>query len=206
MTYKDIKRSLDLLVAVILVLVSIPLLFVCFVGCSITTKSLGLFMQERIGSNEKVFRLYKFKSMVDTTVNYDFQTSINDKRITKFGKFLRRTKLDELPQLFNVINGDMSFVGPRPDVEGYAELLDSHLKYLDKVKPGITSPASIYFKHEEIILSKVQNKKKFNDTIIWPIKAKMNRKYADNYTFIRDLIYILQTIGLLKSDKFQANE
>lgn len=156
--------------------------------------------------NNQEFIIYKFKSMKNSAQNNDFQTSIGDPRITGFGKLIRRTKLDELPQLFNIISGQMSFVGPRPDVPGYAEKLGEDTYYLDKVRPGITSPASIFFRNEEIILNSVKNKKVYNDTIIWPLKAKMNREYADNFSFLGDLICLLQTIGLLKSLKFNPNE
>ena len=204
--YIFLKRSLDFLFAFVLIIISLPIQVVIFFGCVVSTQSNGIYRQKRIGMNNQEFIIYKFKSMKDSAWNNDFQTSIGDPRITGFGKLIRRTKLDELPQLLNIIRGQMSFVGPRPDVPGYAETLCKDIYYLDKVKPGITSPASIFFRNEEIILNRIKNKKHFNDNVIWPLKAKMNREYADTFSFLGDLICLLQTIGFLKSRKFNRNE
>ena len=204
--YKHVKRVFDFLVALTLIVISLPLQIIIFLGSVFSTRSNGIYKQKRIGMNNHEFIIYKFKSMKDSAQNNDFQTSIGDSRITGFGKLIRRTKLDELPQLFNIIRGQMSFVGPRPDVSGYAEKLSANIYYLDKVKPGITSPASIFFRNEEIILNRTSNKKHYNDNVIWPLKAKMNRQYADNFSFFGDLICLLQTIGFLKSQKFNPNE
>jgi lipopolysaccharide/colanic/teichoic acid biosynthesis glycosyltransferase len=204
--YRYLKRALDFLFASALIIVSLPFQVTIFFGCVFSTRSNGIYRQKRIGMNNQEFIIYKFKSMKDKAQSNDFQTSIGDPRITGFGKLIRRTKLDELPQLFNIIRGQMSFVGPRPDVSGYAEKLSENMYYLDKVKPGITSPASIFFRNEEIILNRVGNKKHYNDNVIWPLKAKMNREYADTFSFLSDLICLLQTIGFLKSRKFNPNE
>ena len=204
--YIYFKRAVDFLVAFTLIIISLPFQVMILLGCIFSTRSNGIYRQKRIGMNNQEFIIYKFKSMMDSVQNNDFQTSIGDPRITGFGKLIRRTKLDELPQLFNIIRGQMSFVGPRPDVPGYAEKLSEEIYYLDKVKPGITSPASIFFRNEEIILNRVRNKKHYNDNIIWPLKAKMNREYADTFSFLGDLICLLQTIGFLKSQKFNPNE
>jgi lipopolysaccharide/colanic/teichoic acid biosynthesis glycosyltransferase len=204
--YQYIKRSLDFLVAFALIIITLPFQVMIFLGCIFSTQSNGIYRQKRIGMNNHEFTIYKFKSMKDINRNSDFQTSIGDPRITNFGKFIRRSKLDELPQLFNIIRGQMSFVGPRPDVAGYAESLSEDTYYLDKVRPGITSPASIFFRNEEIILNSIRNKKNYNDNVIWPLKAKLNREYADTFTFTGDLICLLQTIGILKSQKFNPYE
>ena len=204
--YIFLKRSLDFLFAFVLIIISLPIQVVIFFGCVVSTQSNGIYRQKRIGMNNNEFIIYKFKSMKDINRNNDFQTSIGDPRITKFGKFIRRSKLDELPQLFNIIRGQMSFVGPRPDVAGYAEKLSEDTYYLDKVRPGITSPASIFFRNEEIILNGIRNKKHYNDNVIWPLKAKLNREYADTFSFSGDLICLLQTIGILKSQKFNPHE
>ena len=204
--YVYFKRPVDFLVAFTLIVISLPFQVLIFLGCVISTRSNGIYRQKRIGLNNEEFIIYKFKSMIDSAQNNDFQTSIGDSRITGFGKLIRRTKLDELPQLFNIIRGQMSFVGPRPDVPGYAEKLSANMYYLNQVKPGITSPASIFFRNEEIILNRIRNKKHYNDSVIWPLKAKMNRQYADNFSFLGDLICLLQTIGILKSQKFNPDE
>jgi lipopolysaccharide/colanic/teichoic acid biosynthesis glycosyltransferase len=201
--YKHIKRALDFLVSLILIIITGPIQLLILLGCSISTRSLGLFFQERIGLNGEVFSLVKFKSMIDTLSNEDFQTSINDFRITPFGNFIRRSKLDELPQLYNVLVGQMSFVGPRPDITGYADSLPKDKNYSALVKPGITSPASIFFRDEELILAAAANKKEFNDNIIWPIKAKMNFDYSKHISFTSDLVCLLKTVGIIKSVRFK---
>ena len=200
--YRYFKSIIDFLTALILLSILFPLLIFLFCICSITTKSWGLYQQTRIGYRNEPFRIYKFKSMVDVNNNSDFITDGFDTRITQVGSILRKTKLDELPQLLNVLMGQMSFVGPRPDVMGYAELLPIQDQYLNSVKPGISSPASLYFKNEEFILSKVDNKVQFNDSVIWPIKAKMNISYSKEISFTKDLKVILQTLGLLTFDTF----
>jgi lipopolysaccharide/colanic/teichoic acid biosynthesis glycosyltransferase len=124
----------------------------------------------------------------------NFITIKDDPRITFIGKFLRNFKLDELPQLFNVLLGHMSFVGPRPDVVGYSDQLKGNDRIILTVKPGITGPATIKFRNEELILSKQSDPKKYNDTIIWKEKVKINKVYIENWSFLGDLNYIIQTI------------
>lgn len=126
--------------------------------------------------------------------NGNYITMPNDIRITSFGRFLRKFKLDEIPQIFNVLFGTMSFVGPRPDVKGYADLLRGEDRIILSVKPGITGPATLKFKDEESLLEKQENPKKYNDEVIWKEKIKINKKYIENWTFIGDVKYILKTI------------
>ena len=123
-----------------------------------------------------------------------FVTTKYDSRITPIGKFLRRFKLDELPQLWNVFIGKMSFVGPRPDVEGYADKLEGDAKLILELRPGITGPATIYFRNEEELLANVENPQEYNDTVIWPEKVKLNLEYLDNWSFWKDVGYILVTL------------
>lgn len=201
--YRKFKTIIDVIFSIILIILLFPLLIIIFIIACLNTKSFGIYKQERVGYHNKIFSIYKFKTMYDNDNNNDFITEANDTRITKFGKFLRKYKLDELPQLFNILFGDMSFVGPRPDVKGYAELLPLNEQYLLIIKPGITSRAAIYFKKEEFILKNVKDKKYFNDCIIWPIKAKMNNDYALNYKFIEDLSILLSTIFHTESELFQ---
>jgi lipopolysaccharide/colanic/teichoic acid biosynthesis glycosyltransferase len=124
----------------------------------------------------------------------DHITIKNDLRITPFGKFIRRYKLDELPQLMNVLVGQMSFVGPRPDVKGYADKLIGDDRIILSVKPGITGPATLMFRDEESLLEKQENPKRYNDEVIWKEKIKINKSYIENWTFISDVKYILKTI------------
>ncbi len=132
--------------------------------------------------------------MKDDEFSNNYTTTINDPRVTKIGRFLRKTKLDELPQLWNVLIGDMSLVGPRPDVPGYADKLKGEDRIVLTVRPGITGPASLYFKNEETLLAKQNDPKRYNDEVIWPQKVKINRNYILEYSFKKDLMYIFKTI------------
>ena len=191
---KFIKRAFDIVVSLFGLIFCWWIIFLAWVVASFETKSNGFFVQKRVGKDGKLFSVFKIKSMkkvagVDTTI-----TSVNDVRITKSGMFFRRTKIDELPQLFNVLVGDMSFVGPRPDVEGYADKLKGEDRVILSIRPGITGPASIKYKDEEEILAKQKNPTWYNDNVIWPDKVKINKEYIKNYSFKKDIKYILQTI------------
>jgi lipopolysaccharide/colanic/teichoic acid biosynthesis glycosyltransferase len=157
----------------------------------------GFFVQKRVGRFGKIFNVYKLKTMSSVCVESlsETVTTSTDVRITKLGKYLRRFKIDELPQLYNVLIGDMSFVGPRPDVPGYADLLTGDDRIVLSVRPGITGPASLKYKNEEYILSEQKNPQAYNDNVIWPDKVNINRDYITNYSFRMDLIYILKTLA-----------
>jgi lipopolysaccharide/colanic/teichoic acid biosynthesis glycosyltransferase len=121
-------------------------------------------------------------------------TTSDDMRITKSGKLFRDTKIDELPQLFNVLFGSMSFVGPRPDVEGYADRLEGDDRIILSIRPAITGPATLKYKNEEEILAKKLNPKEYNDRVIWIDKVKINREYIQNWSLKRDIEYIIKTV------------
>jgi len=121
-------------------------------------------------------------------------TTKNDPRITSVGRFLRRFKLDELPQLINVLKGDMSFVGPRPDVPGFADKLKGKDRIILSIRPGITGPATLKYRNEEEILAKQPNPDKYNAEVIYPDKIRINREYVENYSFWKDMGYIIRTI------------
>ncbi|MBV1888395.1 MAG: sugar transferase [Urechidicola sp.] len=186
------KRLFDLFfVFVGLIIFLIPMLLFIIIA-SFSTKSFGIFSQYRVGKDAKLFRLYKIKSMrVNDSTNHI--TTANDLRVTKFGKFLRKSKMDELPQLFNVLIGDMSFVGPRPDVEGYADKLEGEDKIILSIKPAITGPATIQFSNEEIILAKQENPIEFNDTVLWPQKVVLNKMYVKNWSLTKDFGYLIKS-------------
>lgn len=154
----------------------------------------GFFKQQRIGKDGQLFNVIKLRSMrplenVTTTVTTD-----KDPRISNFGRFLRKTKLDELPQLWNVLIGKMSFVGPRPDVPGYADQLQGEDRIILSVRPGITGPASLAFKDEEDLLAAQKNPQQYNDEVIWPKKVAINKDYIKNYSLITDIRIIWKTI------------
>ncbi|MBT8243806.1 MAG: sugar transferase [Winogradskyella sp.] len=154
----------------------------------------GFFMQKRVGQHGKLFKVFKLRSMkkvegVTTTVS-----TSHDPRITKIGNFWRKSKMDELPQLINVFLGHMSFVGPRPDVEGFADKLIGEDRIILSIKPGITGPASIHYRDEEVILARQKNPEDYNKNVIWPKKVEINKEYIKNYSLLNDIKYIIKTV------------
>ena len=189
-----VKRGFDIVLALVGIFFTWWVILIAILIATIETKSFGLFRQKRVGKDGKLFNVFKIKTMkpvegMDTTV-----TTANDMRITKNGKFFRKTKVDELPQLFNVLFGSMSFVGPRPDVEGYADKLEGEDRVILSVRPGITGPASIKYRNEEEILAQQDNPKEYNDKVIWRDKVKINKEYITNWSFRKDIEYILKTV------------
>ena len=189
---KLIKRLFDLTLAVVGLALSWPIILLAWLVASIETRSNGLFVQERIGEGGKPFLIYKIRTMYPDQKGSTITTA-KDARITKSGKIFRRYKIDELPQLINILKGDMSFVGPRPDVPGYADRLEGEDRIILSIKPGITGPASIKYKNEEEILAKVENPKEYNDKVIWPDKVRINKEYIKNWSLKKDISYILKT-------------
>lgn len=154
-----------------------------------------LFKQERVGRYGKIFYIYKIRTMKASCDNKNmFVTTANDDRILPFGKWLRKTKLDEIVELVNVLKGDMSFVGPRPDVKGYADKLEGEDRKILELRPGITGPASLKYINEEEILAKADNPQQYNDEVIFPDKVKINLDYYYNRSFWGDIGIILKTI------------
>lgn len=152
-----------------------------------------LFKQIRVGRYGKPFTLYKFRSMVVDHTGSNVSVA-GEARITPLGAKLRKYKLDELPQLWNVFIGDMSFVGPRPDVPGYADKLEGEESVILKLRPGITGPASLKYKNEEELLASVADPVKYNDEVIFPDKVKINMLYYYHWSFWGDIKYIAKTI------------
>ena len=187
------KRFFDISLGIIgLIIFLLPMIFFIIIA-SFSTKSFGIFSQNRVGKNAKLFKLYKIKSMrVNDSTNHI--TTANDLRVTKFGKFLRKSKMDELPQILNVLIGDMSFVGPRPDVVGYADKLEGDNRIVLSVKPGITGPATIKFNNEEELLAQQADPIKYNDEVIWPQKVTINKLYVEEWSLMKDIRYIYITV------------
>ena len=153
----------------------------------------AIFTPKRVGKDGKLFTMYKFRSM--TVGHGGSSVSVaGESRITPLGAKLRKYKLDELPELWNVLIGDMSFVGPRPDVPGYADQLQGEDRLILKLRPGITGPASLKYKNEEEILAKVENPQKYNDEVIYPDKVKINLEYYYHHSLVGDIKLILRTI------------
>ena len=192
------KRVLDLLIASISLILIMPLLIVIAFVIKFTDKGPVFFKQDRVGQNGKIFTLVKFRTMI---VAHDGNSiSIKgENRITKPGAFLRSYKIDEIPELWNIIKGEMSFVGPRPDVPGFADkLTDENLNIL-KLKPGLTGPATLKYFNEDEILAKVKDPKKYNDDFIYPDKVKINLDYYYHQSIWFDLKIIWKTIFKLTS-------
>lgn len=152
-----------------------------------------LFRQQRVGRKGRLFTMVKFRTML---VNHggNSVSVAGESRITPLGSMLRRWKLDELPELWNVLLGDMSFVGPRPDVPGYADTLTGEDREILQLRPGITGPASMKYRNEEEILSAVENPQKYNDEVIFPDKVRINRLYLHDHSFFLDLKMIVATV------------
>jgi lipopolysaccharide/colanic/teichoic acid biosynthesis glycosyltransferase len=188
------KRLFDIVFSFVGLAATWWLILMAWIVASIDTESNGLFMQKRIGKEGKSFFVFKIKTMkkvsgVDTTV-----TTSQDSRITQSGIFLRKTKIDELPQLVNVFLGSMSFVGPRPDVPGFADMLKGEDRIILSVRPGITGPASLKYKNEEEILANVSDPERYNKEVIWPDKVNINKVYIEEWSLKNDIKYIIQTI------------
>jgi lipopolysaccharide/colanic/teichoic acid biosynthesis glycosyltransferase len=159
------------------------------------------FRQKRAGKDSRIFILYKFRTM-QLNDGKNTVTARNDSRITREGAFLRKWKMDELPELFNVLIGDMSFVGPRPDMPEYAENLEGEDRKILSLRPGITGPATLKYLDEEEILANVPDPIEYNDRVIYPDKVRINLKYADRYSLPEDLKMIYYTIIRKKPDEY----
>ena len=152
-----------------------------------------IFRQRRVGRNGRLFTMYKFRSM--TVGHGGSSVSVaGESRITPMGAQLRHYKLDELPELWNVLIGDMSFVGPRPDVPGYADALKGEDREVLQLRPGITGPASLKYRDEEELLAKQSNPQRYNDEVIFPDKVRINRYYLHHYSFLKDIQMIFCTV------------
>lgn len=152
-----------------------------------------IFTQKRVGKYGRLFTMYKFRSM--TVSHSGSSVSVaGESRITPLGAKLRKYKLDELPELWNVLIGDMSFVGPRPDVPGYADALIGEDREVLTLKPGITGPASLKYRNEEELLAGQDNPIRYNDEVIFPDKVRINRYYLHHYSFIKDIQIIVCTV------------
>lgn len=191
---KFIKRSFDVVGALCGLVMFGWLIIICWIIATIDTNQNGFFFQTRVGRRAKFFKVIKIRSMKNVKGITTTVTTKNDPRISPIGSFFRKTKLDELPQLFNVLIGKMSFVGPRPDVPGYADKLTGDERRLLDLRPGITGPASLYFRDEEQILASQPHPEKYNDEILWPLKTKINLSYLDRYSLWTDIRIIFITI------------
>ena len=189
------KRLFDFTFAILGLTILSPVLIILSL-IIITSPGPILYSQKRVGRQGRLFTLYKFRTMIHNadTMSGGSITVENDDRITVIGKLLRRWKLDELPTLWNVLKGDMSFVGPRPDVPGYADKLVGESRRVLEMRPGITGPATLKYSNEEKLFADVDKSKKYNDEVIFPDKVQINLEYMDNWSFWMDIKIIFKTI------------
>ena len=182
-----LKFVFDRLVSAMGLLFLSPLLvIIALYLCVVLPKGKILFRQQRVGRYGRLFTIYKFRTME--------QDANGTMRVINAAAFLRRTKMDELPELWNVLCGDMSFVGPRPDVPGYADNLTNSDRDILLLRPGITGPATMKYRDEETLLAAQNNPQEYNDTVIWPDKVRINLYYLHHYSFWKDLQMIVYTL------------
>jgi lipopolysaccharide/colanic/teichoic acid biosynthesis glycosyltransferase len=195
---KSGKRMFDSVAAAIGLLVLSPLLLVLLLLVKLSSPGPVFYWQERVGRNGKIFRIVKFRSMVeDADKRGPALTSAGDHRITALGRMFRRLKLDELPQLWNVLKGEMSLVGPRPEVPCYVESYSDSQRRVLAVRPGITDPGSILYRHEEQLLGDQPDPDRYYREVILPHKLNLNLEYVSHISFSHDLSLLLLTTGCI---------
>lgn len=190
-----IKPLFDFIIASIMLLCFLPLFLLLAIIIKLSSKGPVFFQQERGGVNGNYFKILKFRSMTvkENSDGKEFDTG-SDLRVTGIGKILRKSKLDELPQLINVIKGDMSLVGPRPEVRTYIELYSSRWDKIHSVRPGITDPASVTFRNEEELLAEAADPEKEYREVILPKKLSIYEEYLDHISPMHDLKVLVTTV------------
>ena len=188
-----LKRIFDVIASFFGLLILSPFLLVAGLLVKFSSEGPVLFTQERIGRHGIPFTIYKFRTMFIDHGGSSVSVR-GEKRITPIGAILRRFKIDEFPELWNILIGDMSFVGPRPDMPEYIARLQGEQREMLSLRPGLTSPASIKYAREEELLSMVPDPQKHFDEVIWPDKQRMNLEYIRRRTFIGDIVLILRTV------------
>lgn len=188
-----LKRIFDIAASLFGLIVLSPALLIIAVLIKIRMPGPALFSQQRTGRYGKLFTIYKFRSM---TLDHGGSTiSVKgEMRITPLGGTLRKYKLDELPELWNILKGDMSFVGPRPDVPEYTDRLVGEERQILELRPGLTGPATLVYANEEELLASVEDPQAYNDEVLWPEKVRLNMDYYHNRTFFGDILIIFRTI------------
>ena len=186
-----VKWFFDRTLSLVLLIVLMPILLLVAIVIPLTSGVPVFYIQERIGQNAKPFKLIKFRTMKGEEESPVAAAELN--RITRVGRWLRRTKIDELPELLNIFVGDMSFVGPRPDVAGYADKLEGDDRRLLTMKPGLTGVASLKYRNEEDLLAAQPNPQEYNDKVIWPDKVRLNLLYMERQSLWLDVKVLICT-------------
>lgn len=201
------KRLFDLVFSSLAMLALVPLFLVIAVAVKLTSRGSAFYRGVRAGKDGVSFRIFKFRTMVHNAENIGgFSTSINDSRLTSIGRVLRKYKLDELPQFINVVRGDMSLVGPRPQVYYYTDKYNENEKFILSIRPGITDLASIYFSDMDSILGTGDVSEKY-ELEIEPLKNRLRLKYVHDQSFLLDMRILIETafsiIGLKNVTKLK---
>lgn len=190
-----LKRLFDILASLILLIILSPLFIIFSIMIKLDSKGPIMFKQNRVTENGRIFKIFKFRTMVENADKNGSQVTVeNDNRVTKIGKFLRKFRLDEIPQLINILIGDMSFVGTRPEVPKYVELYTDEMKATLLMKAGVTSLASIKFKDEEKLLQMDGNIDKIYIENILPQKMQYNLEYLKRFNFFYDIKLMFMTL------------
>ncbi|MBQ4231397.1 MAG: sugar transferase [Salinivirgaceae bacterium] len=186
-----VKWFFDRTLSLVLLMALMPILLLVAIIILLASGAPVFYIQERIGQNAKPFKLIKFRTMKGEEESPVAAAELN--RITRVGRWLRRTKIDELPELLNIFVGDMSFVGPRPDVAGYADKLEGDDRRLLTMKPGLTGVASLKYRNEEDLLAAQLNPQEYNDKVIWPDKVRLNLLYMERQSLWLDVKVLICT-------------
>ena len=181
------KRSFDLALSAVGLALAWPVILAAWIVAACDTGASGFYAQTRIGRFGRPFKLIKIRTMRPGSDAGSTVTTANDARVTPAGRLLRRSKIDELPQLLNILAGSMSFVGPRPDTPGFADVLEGEDRIVLAVRPGLTGPATLKYRHEEALLAAQPDPERYNREVIFPDKVRLNRKYVECYRFGEDL-------------------
>ncbi len=188
------KRLLDLSLGLLGLTLACPLILFGWLAATLSTGKNGFFLQNRVGRGGQLFKVIKLRTMREIPGFVSTVTTERDPRITRVGHWLRATKMDELPQLINVVLGQMSFVGPRPDVPGFADQLEGESRAILDIRPGITGPATLEFRDEQRLLAMQSDPERYNQEVIWPRKVELNLAYIRDYSVAQDVRYIVLTI------------
>ena len=196
------KRIFDLVFTIPGIVVLAPVFVIIAILIKYDSSGVVFFRQERVGRYGKIFRIYKFRTMIENAERHGKQITVGrDARITAVGNFLRKYKLDELPQLFNVLLGDMSLVGPRPEVRHYVDYWTQEQMHVLDVRPGITDPASIKFRNENELMEKAEDPENYYINVIMQEKIRLYLEYVENASFWYDIKLIFATFKVIITER-----
>ena len=196
------KRLFDIIVSALAIVVLSPIFVVVAILIVITGGFPIIYKQQRVGKNCKMFTMYKFRTMTNRKQEKDIADLGDSSRITKIGALLRKTKFDEIPQMWNVLKGDMSIVGPRPELKSRLQYHKSHWDKVYSVRPGITGNSSIVFRNEEELLANVDEPQQYYIDVLLPKKIAMYEEYVDKQSFSYDILIILKTVMVILGKKY----